>query len=181
MSATFLCPRCSLHLERVRGPNGFAWTCPDCGGHGVSVGVLRKSASSEAVREIWESARAQESRHGVACPVCTKQMAVYKVDEEDEDSLELDVCPTCSFVWLDDGELDALSEAEDVPDSSGEAEDELSPLTREVLARYEVEAIAQRQQYREDLDRAGDRLWWWSEGWWIYRLWRWILTRLFFR
>lgn len=42
------------------------------------------------------------------CPRCTSELRAVP-----RDGIEIDVCPTCKGVWLDSGELERLTQAED--------------------------------------------------------------------
>ncbi|MEA2626667.1 MAG: uncharacterized protein QOD06_2712 [Candidatus Binatota bacterium] len=58
---------------------------------------LRRSSSEQEESTIQELARSR-------CPRCGTRLVAKQVD-----GVEIDECPSCSGVWLDKGELEALS------------------------------------------------------------------------
>lgn len=91
------CPECRIPLVRARVGSGLQDICPRCGGRGLTLGVLRRTADPSVVRGLWSSARAEGTPPGCLCPVCVRPTRSVQLDGVPP----LDVCVPCAFVWLD--------------------------------------------------------------------------------
>jgi uncharacterized protein with PIN domain len=66
----------------------------------AAIEKLRAQKASEQEAALREIAKGR-------CPKCGERLAAVKID-----SVTIDKCPACKGVWLDDGELEALSKPE---------------------------------------------------------------------
>ncbi|MEM6916317.1 MAG: rhomboid family intramembrane serine protease [Verrucomicrobiota bacterium] len=152
----YLCPVCHVSLDRARSEEGLVWSCRECGGHAATISILRKSVDRDFVSELWRKLRSDESRicEDRACPACRKPM-VSITEEAITGPLELDVCRSCQFFWLDFGEKESLPKK-----SSESPPPELSPEAKKAFALVEIEMIAKR--YEEPSFGASPPEEWWQ-------------------
>lgn len=134
------CPRCGPPMDRVPGSGGFR--CGECAGQGVTVGMLRREVDADAVNRLWQAA-VQAPPAGVRCPSCTHAMVAL-----DAFGVELDICRTCQWVWLDAGERDALPAGAPAPEEPGEPE--LPEAAQEAMRRLRLHEDGRRQRARGD-------------------------------
>ncbi|MEJ5341414.1 MAG: rhomboid family intramembrane serine protease [Thermogutta sp.] len=142
-----LCPRCNIPLKGGRTPQGTAYFCPQCKGRATSWAVVRGRAPKSIAIQLWQQAKEQKDRHGGACPLCHRPMAVVPI-VHNEHTIPIDICPNCYLAWFDRTEWEALPQA---PPSVSPPEKELSPAAREAIARAKIEQIARREATSEDL------------------------------
>jgi len=154
-----LCPRCNRPLVRVQRPEGIAFQCPGCQGCAVGVAVLRKIIPHELVKDLWLVARQQQPPRGGRCAICQRGMAEIPV-RVDQQTLTLDVCTRCQFVWFDAQELKQLPKVQREPTLN-----ELLPEhLREQLALAELKRHRQRELSVGFSDNAPDEAWMWIPG-----------------
>src|SRR5262245_34345715 len=109
----FRCPKDGTALARhdsLSASKAKYWTCPTCGGRTATLGMLRRSAQYGLVEQLWaavQAAKAESSRH---CPACERPMREATVSLRDEagNTVALDVCTRCLFVWFDSSEFELL-------------------------------------------------------------------------
>ena len=137
----FICPNCRGRLTRTQNELGVYWVCPECSGRAVSLAVLRKAVAAEFVYRVWSAARDGVGATGRRCPTCDQRMLEVAVSPA-EDSLKLDVCKRCQFVWFDPGELESAPPAPPQPRKADECEESRLPQeAREALAIYQAQQI----------------------------------------
>ena len=134
----FICPNCQGRLARAQNQIGIYWSCPNCGGRAVGLAVLRKAAARDFVNRVWGLARDENGVLGRHCPMCDKPM--LEVTLPQTDSLKLDVCKRCDFVWFDPNELESAPPVPPIPQRPDERD--LPQKAREALALYKVRQLA---------------------------------------
>ncbi|HAV13870.1 MAG TPA: hypothetical protein DCX06_10335 [Opitutae bacterium] len=97
------CPKCRAALARRRNDFGVYWHCNDCDGSAVTMSLLRKMIPTEAMNGLWQRARAGSYPRKHRCPGCKRKMEEISVEAEGLERA-IDVCTSCQFVWLDEGE-----------------------------------------------------------------------------
>lgn len=97
------CPKCRIALVRRKNDFGVFWHCSTCEGSAVTMSLLRKVVERDAINGLWQRARMGSYPRKHACPGCTKPMEEISVDADGK-ARKIDVCTSCQFVWLDDGE-----------------------------------------------------------------------------
>jgi Zn-finger nucleic acid-binding protein len=107
------CIRCQTKMRKVSRDNVLVDRCPDCGGIWLDEGelnMLEEGAGHEdavimhqARKELLHEAQRLVSLVGF-CPKC-EQARLQQVKKR---GVELDVCPKCSGIYLDEGELDKV-------------------------------------------------------------------------
>lgn len=83
------------------------YDCAECRGVAVALPVLRKHCGEATADTAWKIALQHSSHAGdpVPCPVCRKAASRLVLPEP---RVELDLCRTCHFLWLDAGEMELL-------------------------------------------------------------------------
>jgi Zn-finger nucleic acid-binding protein len=108
------CPRCQVPLSPGRvdaaGLNLAAFNCAECTGHWLSLTDLRAAEQVVDVRLIaWRHLPGIETQGRILfCPACPGSKPMDKVVSTRDQRVVMDVCGTCSGVWLDYGELEAI-------------------------------------------------------------------------
>lgn len=97
------CPKCRSALARRKNDFGVFWYCDSCSGSAVTMSLLRKMIPSDTMNGLWQRARMGSHPKKHRCPGCNRKMAEVSVDAEGQ-TRAIDVCKTCQFVWLDEGE-----------------------------------------------------------------------------
>ena len=104
------CPRDNNHLQ----PWGI-WEiqckgCPNCRGMWFSypeVKILYEKRALAVPAQVYSRNEAiYKYKHwesNIRCPIDNRQMETY-----DLESLQIDICPECKGLWLDDGEVEKL-------------------------------------------------------------------------
>ncbi|MHB0939251.1 MAG: rhomboid family intramembrane serine protease [Armatimonadota bacterium] len=137
------CPGCGKPLSEERSAQGIFWHCPACGGRLAALAVLRKTVLQQAVNEVWQEARQGVGATGKSCPECRRPMREVRTKTTDGTLMNVDVCPSCTLVWFDPREYDAMPPK---PEEPKPQEEELPAEAKEALAIAKVEAI--RDRYR---------------------------------
>jgi Zn-finger nucleic acid-binding protein len=103
------CPRCFVKMYRVEvkkiGVNFEIDICPKCKGMYLDSGELHKLVKDKKLSDYLTRDIGTQSKSKLVCPRCGGLM-----DLEWADDIEVDVCLSCSGVWLDEGELDDLKD-----------------------------------------------------------------------
>lgn len=109
------CPNCGGQLRRYAiGPVTIEG-CDACGGCWFDGDELKQVANLpgeplEALEMEFAAGLSSMSGGGTGkCPRCMEPLEPKRLKQAK--GVELDVCPMCSGVWLDEGELDALGQA----------------------------------------------------------------------
>jgi membrane associated rhomboid family serine protease len=137
-----ICPRCEATLEPAKGQLGMMWSCPRCHGRAIGAAVLRRAVAASAAEELWSKARNGSTSKGADCPSCRRPTREVSLAVEGGESLALDVCATCQFVWCDADELESLPVTE-----VGVAEGRKA-LADEALARFDLEHEKRMRELR---------------------------------
>lgn len=103
----FDCPRCHTGLDKFKSPAGVYWQCPSCGGRTATVAFLRKMVPRPIVDALWRSARSGDYPRKRQCPSCRRRMPEIPILLEEE-TVHIDVCPPCQFIWFDPTEYERL-------------------------------------------------------------------------
>lgn len=108
------CPRC-LHSKREQralkcGKAGSVdtWECRSCGGAGIDRAQLRAAIEHERKNGLFSVRPAGHdlvAQMPARCGRCRCMMTAIFID----DSVLVDRCDVCGFVWLDEGELPAVA------------------------------------------------------------------------
>jgi len=146
------CPRCDCVLCTVDYEGVRVETCPECKGEWLDAGELRpivktlerefteeQRASLRAVNESFFREQQEElPPSGMNCPKCGDaelQPYVYAATTD----VELDKCPACGGVWLDDAELEKVQMLAEEWDKR--AEDDIQNY-RELMAKLDTRSEA---------------------------------------
>ncbi|MGJ8640662.1 MAG: rhomboid family intramembrane serine protease [Opitutaceae bacterium] len=97
------CPKCRSALARRKNDFGVFWYCGACDGSAVTMSLLRKMIPSDAMNGLWQRARLGSYPRKCRCPGCNRKMEEISVAAEGQ-TRAIDVCTSCQFVWLDEGE-----------------------------------------------------------------------------
>ena len=131
------------------------WTCQDCGGRAISLGLLRREVQIGPVNQIWRSACDEQGSAGRLCPSCAKPMKVVEATPAGS-RFEVDVCQRCQFLWFDRGEFEIMPA---LPPRPPTLEESLPQEARERLAEEEVRQIGERAR-EESFGADGPDEWW---------------------
>ena len=101
------CPRCWQPLAAEKQKRGL-WNvtidlCSGCGGLFLDRGELLRLTGNRPLHHLTTKHLGIDSDSQLLCPGCGGIM-----DAEHAAGIEFDVCLSCSGVWLDPGELEAL-------------------------------------------------------------------------
>ena len=105
-----LCPRCGKPLRLEKDPHGALWRCPQCSGVAANLAVLRRHLEEDVARDFWRRASQASVPSGKHCPSCSKPLREF-VAVHEKQSLRLDLCRPCQFMWFDPGELEVFPES----------------------------------------------------------------------
>lgn len=97
------CPKCHTALARRKNEFGVFWYCQQCEGSAVTMSLLRKVVAKEALNGLWQRVRLGSYPRKHPCPGCRRRMEEVTVEAEGKPRA-IDVCSSCQFVWLDEGE-----------------------------------------------------------------------------
>ena len=132
------CPNCEQELTREFYEKVIVFRCPHCGGRMMTVSGLRSLCADRAfVDLLWRTARTGYAESGPGCGSCRMPMRRVTLPLAGR-PLELDLCCSCQTVWFDPAEL------ERIPLPEPEAEEELPPKARELLALRQIQAEEER-------------------------------------
>lgn len=144
------CLHCQSPLQRVRKPNNIYWACPRCGGRSSTIALMRRMMPKELINRLWQDARHSNAPRLRSCPACQQKMAPLSVPGQ---PFMIDVCRTCTLVWFDPAEYDALPKAPPPPPLHIE---ELPPKARQILA---MDNIRHRRQQAWHEKQSPDGFW----------------------
>ncbi len=106
-AVSYRCPKCDLPLTTVRTGKGVCWMCVGCNGRAITLELLRRTFEPDAVNTLWRHALATNAGAGErSCPSCRRPMLVVPL--AGENSVRVDICKACHFVWFDDHEIETL-------------------------------------------------------------------------
>lgn len=115
MSRNLDCPKCDVFLKRFElGPDLVIDRCPQCEGVWLDQGELAALTSVPDEVFRWKFALESGSMANIQCPACRTEKFKTLLKEVKfgfkEHKLLIDLCPQCSGMWLDTGELAAFQE-----------------------------------------------------------------------
>jgi len=148
----FTCPNDHAELSRTQGPFGISWTCPQCGGRAVGIGVARRAITPSAVTSLWVAAREHQGPLRRECPSC--QAPMVEVAAGAAGGPAIDVCTRCQFLWFDRSEFEALP-AQPAPAPQPEMTDE----AREIMATAAAQQITEQYRRGGDGAAAPEEMW----------------------
>ena len=107
------CPACTRELRERNVGQFTVDTCHGgCGGIWFDVSELQRVGEREAaaLHRVWQHPRreVQQAAQRI-CPRCPAQVLERKWFS-DSRQVEIDECPKCGGIWLDDGEFSAIRE-----------------------------------------------------------------------
>jgi len=120
----------------------------------MTLELLRKAVAQPLVNKLWQTARSGKGPASRICPACKRRMTEVPIAPRNGQTLRLDVCTGCHFVWFDPCEFEALPKVApkrpaDVP---------LSPQAREAIALAKLDAL--KQQEKALSGNEGPDHWW---------------------
>jgi membrane associated rhomboid family serine protease len=148
----YYCPKCKIPLTRGSNKFGIFWVCPECNGRAISIYTLRTLLPEKIVDQLWQKARSNLFEKFRNCPICSKPIPEVPIDNENQ-SVCLDVCTKCNFVWFDYGEYESLPKNE-LPK---EQEQTLPPKAQEALAKLKIEALRKELEDKDTYDGSPDK------------------------
>lgn len=110
------CPRCTtpLVLKTIKELHRTIEVdvCNNCGGTWLDEGEI---SPLESVTEfvIWERRRVPQANaqmERLACPKCTDNRWLQKVEHPRDAKVIMDFCDNCNGIWLDKGEIEAIQQ-----------------------------------------------------------------------
>jgi len=103
------CHKCWVEMNKeeidVFGPNIIIDVCPKCHGIWLDKGELQKILKDRKLADYLTKHIGTKSKSPMVCPRCGMTMDLEKAED-----VEVDVCLSCSGVWLDAGELEELKQ-----------------------------------------------------------------------
>ena len=139
----FHCQKCNIALKKCSNQFGFFWLCQNCEGKAVSLTILRRFVPVPIINEFWSKVKSKEFPEKRDCPVCNLLMSEVPIGQG-SDTIYLDICKKCCFIWFDANEFESLprSEIYEV------RQDEQLPLkAREALAKLEIDFLARKHRH----------------------------------
>ena len=109
------CPVCKKELEKKKIDNVETDECAQCKGLWFEDDELRqaKDISGQDINwidfDIWSHENEFKiDARGLKCPACSKSLVTLNYADT---GVEIDCCPKCKGVWLDEGEFDNVIKA----------------------------------------------------------------------
>ncbi|MEN7972884.1 MAG: rhomboid family intramembrane serine protease [Verrucomicrobiota bacterium] len=149
-SKPLICPSCQSTLTRVRKPRNIYWACTRCGGRSSTISLMRQFMPGDLVNQIWQTVRRGNPRRIRTCPSCNQKMAQFQVPGQ---SFVIDACRTCTFVWFDPGEYQAMPLTPRDAKAPGK---ELPPKMKTLLAEQQVKDLRRKARNEK---QSPDGLW----------------------
>jgi rubredoxin len=126
-------------LTRKQTTNGMYWECPDCDGRSIGVAVLKKSVEPRTIQTLWRVAYEGGGVRSQGCLHCMQPMRRVSEDINGQ-TLQLDVCKICQYLWFEPAQLGAPADNW-VPKDD---ENALPPEARFALAQAQMQMDAMR-------------------------------------
>jgi membrane associated rhomboid family serine protease/Zn-finger nucleic acid-binding protein len=101
------CPNCATELKTVRQRDGLFYHCQGCDGRAVTIPQIRRVCGDRFATGLLRRINANPTIGDRGCPFCRQRMRRF---ESMDPPLELDACATCSAVWFDPYEFEAVPE-----------------------------------------------------------------------
>jgi membrane associated rhomboid family serine protease/Zn-finger nucleic acid-binding protein len=109
------CPRCTFTLVPKKHAGAVVELCPRCHGSFLDLGDARHTLGENAEVAAWERTQAAKviGRSRLECPRGHGRMTAYGIESPPHSGqdLEVEVCPTCTGMWLDAWEATRLQQA----------------------------------------------------------------------
>lgn len=109
------CPRCTFTLAPRKHAGVVVELCPRCHGSFLDVGDAKHTLGANAEVASWERSHAAQliGRSQLSCPHGHGRMTAYAVQSPPQSgqNIEVEVCPTCTGMWLDAWEATRLQQA----------------------------------------------------------------------
>lgn len=110
---TNACPKCGISLTERAFGSEMLDGCPTCGGIWFDYreldGLCRDKTTGlmEVERAFNPTFGVERTQGDMKCPKC--DTGLYEFSFKHTPSVRLDACPACKGIWVDDGELQAIS------------------------------------------------------------------------
>lgn len=155
----YFCPNCNVSLKRVMEVKGIHWVCTTCEGRSSMISLLRKTAPTAIVNNLWISAKSNNYPRRRECSACNNLMTEIPIAVPDGIQ-KIDVCVTCQFVWFDKEEYQSIPNHSDLV----QQKPPLSDAAREKIAEWELER--QKQKENDEFLKSGSpkENWHWIPG-----------------
>lgn len=140
------CPHCQEALHAEAYEDIPVWRCPACrgalvAGYRFDLILGRRGRTAEELAEEARREFSADTRRQIRCPRCRGTMGKRAI-RGCFGKLAMDVCPSCSYVWLDGGEL-AVAQIAFAGSPSGrdifEREDRMKRLENDPAAKAAFE------------------------------------------
>lgn len=146
------CPACQVPLQTVRQREGIYFSCAQCGGRAVTLPQIRRMTGDRFASSLVRDVNRATSLGQDGCPFCGAKMRQFQTTQH---SLSLEACRTCSVVWFNPGQFEAI------PESAVESTDELLLRGREAIAIEKVKAIGEEARAQVN---SPEEKWKWVAG-----------------
>lgn len=113
--------------------------------------------AGDEIDRIWRAAREGAGDQGRLCPACEVSMIEIPVSPQ-ADSLKVDVCRLCQFVWFDPSEYEQLPPLLEPARRPQQPPEWAHQRATEILAVAEAQAIAERARAQSG-DAGPDEVW----------------------
>lgn len=110
-----ICPRCNSFLDLTLRSKVRFYICKNGCGEAISVIALRNMADPKLITKAWMESVHSNSNVKIKCPHCFGQMSSVKTQLM-RSNVELDICRSCMFFWLDHAEVNVLPIKKDIED-----------------------------------------------------------------
>ncbi|MCL1920718.1 MAG: rhomboid family intramembrane serine protease [Kiritimatiellaeota bacterium] len=141
-----------MSLSREQNDLGVFWGCPSCRGRAVTVALLRKGLTREAVNALWLAARSPSAPRRRECPACLTPMAEVCLPAA-LSAQTIDVCTRCQTVWFDTHEYERMPAAPPPPKTFVQS---LPPEARE---RYAMMVMQEMQERHAEESQTPNETW----------------------
>jgi len=141
------CPKCYKRLCKINTDAGRVMVCTECGGRAMGLSVLRKSLPKPYAAALWMGAKKKLAQRGQRCPICRKAMNEVPLPVDGQ-TVALDICQRCQFVWFDGSEYEQFPQKPPEPNE----EEELPEKVREAMAIAELKLDQRRRQARRSTE-----------------------------
>ena len=100
------CPRCTFPLTVIEHEKVELDHCRRCGGTFLDAGEEKEVIGAMVDPSYWSSGGFvhKSDSPGLVCPKDQKSLDGYIVKVDEDQSVEVDLCPKCGGMWFDAGE-----------------------------------------------------------------------------
>lgn len=145
-----ICPSCRSELTETQLAHGVFWSCDRCGGRALTIELLRRTFSPEAINSLWLRIMENEGTPGRPCPLCARPLLTISLSGATAESRAIDACKSCHLVWFDRGEVENLPPR--APEQSQTAEAALSPAQKQALAIVNTQLLAEENRIHDEAE-----------------------------